>query len=135
MLGFSSKLEISSKVFAIFVNEKFSYVDKRYGLSNSIISKIRSFLKTLKAKNDKEEIYSFDVSEQSKFIVIKVKDQFDNSYTEELGGRFLTFVQKNKNIERVDVIVDSLFNDKNKTINFSAQFINGYHLKNYSYKK
>ena len=73
MLSFKPSLSQNSDAFAIFVNEKNEYEDSKDILSKDIRKKIDSFLKTLKSKNQKEEISSFDISDKMKCFIIKVK--------------------------------------------------------------
>ena len=53
MLSFASSLSPNSTAFALFVNEKYEYKDAKGILSKDISKKIDSFLKSLKAKNQK----------------------------------------------------------------------------------
>ena len=73
MLSFASSLSHNSDAFAIFVSEDFDYKDKKNILSNEVAKKINSFLKSIKAKKKKEEIYSLDISEKEKCFIIVVK--------------------------------------------------------------
>ena len=50
MLSFTSSLSPDNGAFAIFVNEKYEYKDKRGILSDSNVKKINSFLRILKVK-------------------------------------------------------------------------------------
>ena len=73
MLSFTSSLSPDSEAFAIFVTEKYDYKDKKDILSNNVVQKINSFLDVLKVKKKDEKLSSFDVSNQQKCFIIKVK--------------------------------------------------------------
>ena len=68
MASFISSLSPDSDALAIFVNEKYSYKDKKGVLSKNQIQKINSFLGVLKGKKkeEEEEIVSFDISDRQK---------------------------------------------------------------------
>ena len=73
MLSFTSSLVSDSEAFAIFVNDKFHFDDKKNVLSKETNSKINSYLNTLKDKKSEEEITSLDISGKQKCFIIKVK--------------------------------------------------------------
>ena len=80
MLSFASSFNPEKGAFAIFVNEKYDYKDKKGILSKNIVGKIDSFLSTLKAKKEKEEIISFDVSNGQKCFIIRIIKKSENYY-------------------------------------------------------
>jgi len=135
MLSFTSSLSPNSDALAIFVTEKYDYKDKNGLLSKDLIQKIDSYLKIIKAKSKKEEINSFDISEEKKCFIIKVKNKSENYYSEELGGTFFTYAKKLKNIYSVDLYTDSLNEHKEKLIKFFPKFIFGFNLKSYTFNK
>ena len=135
MLSFTSSLSPNSRGFAIFVTEKYTYVDKNNILPNSVNQKINSFLKVLKAKTQEDEIGSFDISELQKCFIIKVKNKYENYYPEEIGGAFFSYLKKFKNINIVDLYADSLNQDRDKLIKFFSEFIFGFNLKSYTFNK
>ena len=73
MLSFTSSLGSDSEAFAIFVNEKFHFEDRKNVLSKEVSKKINSYLGTLKDKKSEEEISSLDISDKQKCFIIKVK--------------------------------------------------------------
>ena len=121
MLSFASNLSRDSGALAMFVTEKYEYKDKSHILSEDLVQKIDSFLKTLKAKNKDEEINSLDISDQKKCFVIKVKNKYENSYFEEIGGTFFTYIKKFKNINSIDIYADSLGENKDKLVRIFSQ--------------
>ena len=70
MLSFTSSLSPNSKAFVLFVSEKYEYKDPRVILSKDISKKVNLFLKSLKEKNQKDEISSIDISDKKKCFVI-----------------------------------------------------------------
>ena len=73
MLSFASSLSPDSEAFAIFVNDKFHFNDRKNVLSKEVNKKINSYLDTLKNKKSEEEISSLDISGKQKCFIIKVK--------------------------------------------------------------
>ena len=64
MASFTRSLSPDSDAFAIFVNEKYAFKDKKGILSKDITTKINSFIKVSKNKKKDEEILSFDISDK-----------------------------------------------------------------------
>ena len=135
MLSFTSNLNPKSDAFAIFVTDKYTYNNKNNILSNRVIQKINSFLKVLKVKNKKEEISFFDITDQQKCFIIKVKNKYENYYPEEIGGKFFSQIKQLKIINTIDLYSDSLNQDKEKLAKFFSEFIFGFNLKSYTFNK
>ena len=135
MLSFTSSLSPDSDAFAIFVTEKYNYKDKKDILSSDAVQKINSFLSVLKVKKSKEDINSFDISGKQKCIVIKVKDNFESYWPQEIGGNFFSYLKNFKDIKKADLYFDSLDYDKEKSVIFFSQFIFGLNLKSYTFNK
>jgi len=74
MLSFTSSLSSDNEAFAIFVNDKFHFKDRKNVLSKDVSKKINSYLGTLKNKKSEEEISSLDISGNQKCFIIKVKN-------------------------------------------------------------
>jgi len=72
-VSFTSRLSPDSDAFAIFVNEKYDYRDKKGVLSKNLVQKINSFIDALKVKKKDDEINAFDISDNQKCFIIKVK--------------------------------------------------------------
>ena len=135
MLSFTSNLSSKSNALALFVAENYSYKDKNKILSKEISQKINLFLKSLKEKNTKEEISSFDISDKKKCFIIKIKNKYENYYFEEIGGSFFTHIKKFKDINSIDIDADSLNENKDKLIKCFSKFIFGFNLKSYAFEK
>ena len=135
MLSFASTLGRNSEALVMFVTEKYDYKDKNRILSKDLVQKIDLFIKTLKLKNKDEEINSIDISDQKKCFIIKVKNKYENSYFEEIGGALFTHIKKFKNINSVDIYADSLNENKDKIVKFFSEFVFGFNLKSYTFNK
>ncbi len=133
MLSFASSLRPDSEAFAIFVNDKLSFKDKKNVLSKEAYNKINSYLDTLKNRKNEEEISSLDISAKQKCFIIKVKREHETYYPEEKGGLFYSYLKNYKSIRRIDIYVDSLDFGKEEIVNFSSEFIFGYNLKSYTF--
>ena len=135
MLSFTSSLSSTSDAFVVFVNEKYEYKDSKAILSKDVSQKIDSFIKMLKAKNKNDEICSLDISEKKKCFIIKIKTRHENSYYEQIGGTFFTYVKKIGNVNSIDIYVDSFNKKKEDLINFFSKFIFGFNIKSYTFEK
>ena len=135
MLSFASGLSPNSTAFVIFVTEKYVYRDKRDILSADVVKKINSFLSILKVKKKKEDINSFDISYRQKCFIIKVKNKYESYFPQESGGTFFSYLKKFKDINKVDLYVDSLEFDKERMASFFSEFIFGIDLKSYTFNK
>ena len=135
MLSFTSNLSSKSDALTLFVTESYEYKDKKRILSKELTKRIDLFLKSLKSKSKKEEINSFDISDKKKCFVIKIKNKRTNYYFEDVGGAFFSYVKKLNNINSIDVYADSLNENKEKLVKYFSEFIFGFKLKSYSFKK
>jgi len=135
MLSFTSSLGAEVESFAIFVSEKYEYKDRGKILPNHLVQKINSFLSVLKVKNKDEEISSFDISNQQKCFIIKVKKKYENYYPQESGGIFYSHLKKFKNLNSISFCVDTLHVGKEELIEFFSEFIFGFNLKSYTFNK
>tara|TARA_B100000686_G_scaffold348198_1_gene438653 strand:- start:465 stop:1940 length:1476 start_codon:yes stop_codon:yes gene_type:complete len=134
MLSFTGRLSPDCEAFAIFVSDKYLYKDKKGILSDELVKKINSFLDVLKVKKD-QELSSFDISERQKCFIIKVKNKYDYYYPQEIGGSFFSYIKKIRNIKKIEFYPDSLDLDKEQSSNFFSEFIFGFNLKSYEFKK
>jgi len=135
MLSFTSSLGSDSGAFAIFVNEKFHFEDKKNVLSQEVRKKINSYLDKLKNNKSDEDIDSFDISSIQKCFIIKVKKKHEPYYPEEKGGVFYSYLKNFKSIKKIYIYIDSLDFEKEKIVNFSSEFIFGFNLKSYTFNR
>ena len=108
MLSFATSFSPNSNSFALFVNEKYEYEDKKQTLSKDVSKKINLYLKLLKSKKQKSEISSIDISDKKKCFIIKIKNKKEKYYFEEVGGSFFTYIKNDKTINSIDIYADSL---------------------------
>ena len=135
MLSFTSSLGPECEAFVIFVSEKYRYKDKKDILPNHLVQKINSFLNILKTKKKSEEISSFDISTKQKCFVIKVKNKYEEYFPQEIGGSLFSYVQKIKNINKLEIHQETIDLDKEDSTRFISEFIYGFNLKSYSFNK
>jgi len=135
MLNFTSSFTQNSNAFALFVDEKYEYEDKKKILSKDVSKKINLFLKLLKSKNQRVEISSLDISDKKKCFIIKVKNKKEKYYFEEIGGSFFTYIKNDKTINSIDIYADSLNESKDKLSKIFAEFVFGFNLKSYTFNK
>jgi len=133
MLSFASGLSSDNDAFAIFVNDKFHFKDRKNLLSKEVKNRINSYLSNLKNRKDEEQIGSLDITGNQKCFIIKVKKKYENYYPEEKGGVFYSYLKKFKGIKKIDLYIDSLDFEKEEIINFSSEFIFGFTLKSYTF--
>ena len=136
MLSFTGGLSPNnSEALAIFVTEKYNYENEKNILSDNTVKIINSFLSILKVKEKDEDISSFDISDQQKCFIIKVKNKYESYAPQENGGTFFSYLKKFKDINKVDLYADSLKFDKEKLATFFSEFIFGFNLKRYTFDK
>jgi len=135
MASFISSLSPDSDAFAIFVNEKYVYRDKRRVLPKNISQKIDSFIRVLKDKKKEDEIISFDISNKQKCFIVKIKNKNESFIPEEIGGRFFSHLKKIKDLNKIDLYIDSIDFEKKRLIDFFSEFCLGFNLKSYTFNK
>ena len=135
MLSFATSFSPNSNSFALFVNEKYEYEDKKQTLSKDVSKKINLYLKLLKSKKQKSEISSLDISDKKKCFIIKIKNKKEKYYFEEVGGSFFTYIKNDKTINSIDIYADSLKENKSNLSKFFSEFIFGFILKSYTFNK
>ncbi len=135
MASFTSSLSPDADALAMFVDEKYNFNDKKHILPKDLNQKINSFIRVLKVKKKNEEIISFDISDKQKCFIVKIKSKYESFFPEEIGGGFLSHLKKIKDLNKVDLYIDSLNFDKHKLVNFFSQFCLGFNLKGYTFNK
>ena len=135
MLNFTGSLNEDSGAFAIFVNEKYRFNDKKKILTEASTKKINSFLDILRTRKSEDSIFFFDVSDKQKCFVIKIKNKFKSYWPQECGGNFFSHIKKNKDVNRINIYADSLDLEAGKLVDFFSQFIFGFNLKSYTFNK
>ena len=56
-------------------------------------------------------------------------------FPQEIGGSFFSYLKKIKEINKIDLYIDSLNFDKTKLVGFCSQFCLGFNLKSYTFNK
>ena len=135
MASFISSLSPNSDAIAIIVNDKYDYKDKKGILSKKQIEKINSFIKILKSKKQKDEIISFDISDNKKCFIVKIQSKYESFFPQECGGRFFSYLKKIKDLNKIDLCIDTLNFDKQKLVSFFSEFCLGFNLKSYTFNK
>ena len=135
MASFISSLSPNSDAIAIFVNDKYDYKDKKSVLSKQQIEKINSFIKISKSKKIKDEIISFDISDNQKCFIVKIKSKYETFFPQECGGRFFSHLKKIKDLNKIDLCIDTLNFEKQKLVSFFSEFCLGFNLKSYTFNK
>ena len=135
MLSFISSLSSDSDAIVIFVNEKYGYKDKKGVLSGITRQRVNSYLSNLKRKKEREDIFSFEISDKKKCFIIRIKDKYESYFPQEKGGSFFTHLRQYKKVNKIDFYPDALDFDKQKLISFFSQFIFGFNLKSYAFNK
>ena len=135
MLSFSSSLSITSDAFVVFVTDKYEFISKNDSFSKTVFLQINSFIKSLKAKKNSEEINSIDITDKKKCFIVKISNNRDKSYFEEIGGKLFTKINNFKNINSVDIFADILIQKSNRSVKTFSEFIFGFNLKSYTFNK
>ena len=87
MLSFTSSLSSDNEAFAIFVNDKFHFKDRKNLLTKEVSKKINSYLGTLKNKKSAEKISSLDISGKQKCFIIKINHRMEQLFFDQLISR------------------------------------------------
>jgi leucyl aminopeptidase len=135
MVNFKGTLSPSNDAFVIFVSEKYEYQNEKNILSKDIVKKINAFIEVLKKNKNSESINSFDISNQQKCYIFKIKNKKDNNYPQEKGADFFVHLKKNKNIKKIQICIDTANFNKEKKPKFFSEFLFGFLLKGYEFNK
>ena len=114
MLNFTGSLSLSGDALVIFISEKYEFIGKNNLLSKDIMPKVHSFIKSLKNKKQDDTINSMDITESKKCFVVKISNNNDNSYFEEIGGILFTKISSFKDIKSIDIFADTLIKKNNQ---------------------
>jgi len=110
----------------LFAGNKFNIEDLKKTISKEEFLYISDLLKTSDLKKD---ILSFKVNSKKTIFLVSAKDDFTVSKIENLGAKFFSFIDLDKNDEYV-INSDSI---SYKTKNFIGYFIHGLMLKSYKF--
>jgi len=135
MLSFTSSLGPEIESFVVFINENHEYRKKNGIIPSTVTQKIDSYIKVLKTKRKNEILSSIDISDKQKCFIVKIKENYENSYPQESGGEFFSYLKKFQSITNVVFFIDSSLLEKEKSIDFFSEFIFGFNLKSYTFNK
>ncbi len=122
----STNFKKNSNNFVLFVNENFNISSLNKHISKSEFSYISDLLKTSDLKKD---ILSFKINSKKTIFLVSVKKDIKISEIENLGAKFHSFLNNEKNREYV-VNSDTIFTKIN---NFVGYFLHGLKLKSYQF--
>ena len=115
-------------VITLFTEEKFQIKNKGTFLSKNEVSYVEKILKT--KKDNKEKIISFNMNENTTFILISLKKDLKDSDIENLGAEFYNFIKKNS-FKNISIITGSAQNKPG--MDFIGHFVHGLKLKSYEF--
>ncbi len=127
MISFNSKFNSKASNIGFFISNDLKFKSDK-SVPQSIGLKINSFLKK-QQKDNKKQIYSFDVSESQKCFLIAIKKDLDTFEINNLGAALKVNLKSDKNIKNISILANSV---SDEIIN---EFAYGYELKSYTFNK
>jgi len=122
----STNFKKNSNNFVFFVNENFNISSLNKHISKNEFSYISDLLKTSDLKKD---ILLFEINSKKTIFLVRVKKDVKISEVENLGAKFHSFLNNEKNREYV-VNSDTV---SSKINNFVGYFLHGLKLKSYQF--
>ena len=122
----STNFKKNSNNFVLFVNENFNISSLNKHISKNEFSYISDLLKTSDLKKD---ILLFEINSKKTIFLVRVKKDVKISEVENLGAKFHSFLNNEKNREYV-VNSDTV---SSKINNFVGYFLHGLKLKSYQF--
>ena len=127
MINFNSKFDLKAPNIGFFISNDLKFKADQ-SVPQSVASKINVFLKK-KLKDNKKQIYSFDISESQKCFLIVIKKDLDTYEINSLGAALKLNLKFDKNIKNINILGTSV-SDK-----IITEFAYGYELKSYTFNK
>ena len=124
MINFNSKFNSKASNIGFFISNDLKFKPGT-SIPQSTISKINSFLKK-KSKDNKKQIFSFDLSESQKCFLILVKKNLNIYEINNLGASLKNYIKTDKNI----CILGNSFPEE-----IISEFAYGFELKSYTFNK
>ena len=118
----------NTDVTVLFTEDKFHLKNAKRFLSMKDSLFVEKILKN--KKNIKENIYSFNINENSTLILVSLKKDLKSSDIESLGAEFYIFIKKNS-FKEVSIITESLTSKPGG--DFIGHFVHGLKLKSYEF--
>ena len=127
MINFNSKFDSKASNIGFFISKDLKFKSDQ-SVPQSIASKINVFLKR-QLKDNKKQIYSFDISESQKCFLIVIKKDLDTYEINSLGAALKLNLKFDKNIKNINILVNSVSDE------IITEFAYGYELKSYTFNK
>ena len=127
MINFNSKFDSKASNIGFFISNDLKFKSDQ-SVPQSIASKINVFLKR-QLKDNKKQIYSFDISESQKCFLIVIKKDLDTYEINSLGAALKLNLKFDKNIKNINILVNSVSDE------IITEFAYGYELKSYTFNK
>ena len=125
MINFNSKFNSKAPNLGFFISNDLNFKSDK-SVPKSIALKINSFLKK-QQKDNKKQIFSFDISESQKCFLIVIKRDLDTYEINNLGASLKVNLKSDKNIKNIDILANSVSDE------IITEFAYGYELKGYTF--
>tara|TARA_B100000700_G_scaffold18222_1_gene17866 strand:- start:9733 stop:11178 length:1446 start_codon:yes stop_codon:yes gene_type:complete len=127
MINFNRKFNSKASNLGFFISNDLKLKSDK-SVPQSIASKINSFLKK-QTKDNKKQIYSFDISESQKCFLIVTKNDLDTYEVNNLGASLKVNLKLDKNIKNINILANSVSDE------IITEFAYGFELKSYTFNK
>ena len=127
MINFNSKFNSKASNIGFFISNDLKFKPGT-SIPQSTISKINSFLKK-KSKDNKKQIFSFDLSESQKCFFILIKKNLNIYEINNLGANLKNYIKTDKTIKNICILGNSFSEE------IISEFAYGFELKSYTFNK
>ena len=127
MINFNSKFNSKASNIGFFISNDLNFRPST-SIPQSTISKINSFLKK-KSKDNKKQIFSFDLSESQKCFLILIKKNLNIYEINNLGANLKNYIKTDKTIKNICIHGNSFSEE------IISEFAYGFELKSYTFNK
>ena len=127
MINFNSKFNSKASNIGFFISNDLKFKPGT-SIPQSTISKINSFLKK-KSKDNKKQIFSFDLSESQKCFLILIKKNLNIYEINNLGASLKNYIKTDKTIKNICILGNSFSEE------IISEFAYGFELKSYTFNK
>jgi Leucyl aminopeptidase len=127
MINFNSKFNSKASNIGFFISNDLKFKPST-SIPQSTISKINSFLKK-KSKDNKKQIFSFDLSESQKCFLILIKKNLNIYEINNLGASLKNYIKTDKTIKNICILGNSFSEE------IISEFAYGFELKSYTFNK
>ena len=127
MINFNSKFNSKASNIGFFISNDLKFKPST-SITQSTISKINSFLKK-KSKDNKKQIFSFDLSESQKCFLILIKKNLNIYEINNLGASLKNYIKTDKTIKNICILGNSFSEE------IISEFAYGFELKSYTFNR